>query len=156
MFIKVKYGDNETLVCNPSCAAINLLHSIKRQTGYSDRTISVDLSDEKGLVQELETHKYESASTYLTSPHRTYILVQKQALSPIPDDVTAGDGKVEQYEYIPLLNNCLELFPDYKLQVQANDLHPRKPLKRPIRVKAPSPAGLKVAKGDKRVVPKKR
>lgn len=110
-----------------------------------------------GLIQELEAHKYDSASNYLAS-HRTYILVQKQALSPLPEDVEAGggqDGKAVQYEYIPLLNNCLELFPDYKLQVQPNDLYPKKP-RRPIRGKATSPAGLKVAKGERKVIAKRR
>lgn len=157
MFIRVKYGENETLLCNPSCAAINLLHSIKRRTGYSDRTIVVDLSDEKGLVQELETHKYDSASNYLAS-HRTYILVQKQALTPPPEDMDAGGGrggKAIQYEYIPLLNNCLELFPDYKLQIQPNNTNQKKPARRQFGGKASSPAGIKGVK-ERKIVSRRR
>src|SRR6218665_162792 len=66
MFIRVKYGENETLLCNPSCAAINLLHSIKRRTGYSDRTIVVDLSDEKGLQFIIGCYPYFSSLSIYT------------------------------------------------------------------------------------------
>lgn len=48
MFILVKYGNNETLLCNPSCAVINLLTNIKRRAGYGNSNVTVDLSDETG------------------------------------------------------------------------------------------------------------
>lgn len=49
MFIAVKYGNNETLICNPYCAVVNLLTSIKRRAGYGNNSgIVVDLSDETG------------------------------------------------------------------------------------------------------------
>ena len=48
MFIIVKYGNNETLLCNPSCAIVNLLTSIKRRAGYGNSNVTVDLSDETG------------------------------------------------------------------------------------------------------------
>ena len=48
MFIIVKYGNNESLYCNPSCAVINLLNSIKRRTGYGNTNVCLDLSDESG------------------------------------------------------------------------------------------------------------
>ena len=50
MFIRVKYGDDETLVCNPSCAIVNLLASIKKRTGHDAKAITVDLTDETGIV----------------------------------------------------------------------------------------------------------
>lgn len=50
MFILVKYGNNETLLCNPSCAVINLLTNIKRRAGYGNSNLTVDLSDETGIV----------------------------------------------------------------------------------------------------------
>jgi len=50
MFIVVKYGSNETLICNPSCAVINLLTSIKRRAGYGNSDVTVDLSDETGKL----------------------------------------------------------------------------------------------------------
>lgn len=48
MFILVKYGNNETLLCNPSCAVVNLLTNIKRRAGYGNSNVTVDLSDETG------------------------------------------------------------------------------------------------------------
>ena len=48
MYIIVKYGDNESLVCNPSCAVVNLLNSIKRRTGLANTPVLLDLSDETG------------------------------------------------------------------------------------------------------------
>ena len=52
MFILVKYGNNETLLCNPSCAVINLLHSIKTRAGYGKTNVTVDLSDDTGELQK--------------------------------------------------------------------------------------------------------
>jgi hypothetical protein len=49
MFIIVKYGQNESLLCNPMCATINLLSSIKKRAGYGNSNVVVDLSDETGL-----------------------------------------------------------------------------------------------------------
>lgn len=48
MFITVKFGENETLLCNPSCAVINLLNSIRRRAGYGNTNVCLDLSDETG------------------------------------------------------------------------------------------------------------
>ena len=48
MFIIVKYGNNESLICNPSCAVVNLLASIKRRAGFGNTNIHIDLSDETG------------------------------------------------------------------------------------------------------------
>lgn len=161
MFIKVKYGNDETLLCNPSCSGINLLKSIQKRTGFIDKSM-IDLSDEKGLIQELEAHKYDPASNYLAS-HRTYILVEKQLLlqqqqqqqqpptsdhgpqqqRSIPDEQTDSASDAGKYAYIPLLNNCLELFPDYRLQVQTNEVAKNSRAKGRTRGKATSPAGFK-------------
>ena len=47
MFIKIRYGDDLTLLCNPDCSVANLLANIKSRINLpSDETI--DLSDEKG------------------------------------------------------------------------------------------------------------
>ena len=48
MFITVKFGENESLLCNPSCAVINLLNSIRRRAGYANTNVCLDLSDETG------------------------------------------------------------------------------------------------------------
>ena len=50
MFITVKFGNNESLLCNPSCAVVNLLSSIKRRAGYANSNVLVDLSDETGEI----------------------------------------------------------------------------------------------------------
>jgi len=49
MFIRVKYGDDETLLCNTGCAIINLLSNIKTRSGLQARDdVVVDLADETG------------------------------------------------------------------------------------------------------------
>ena len=48
MFIRVKYGDDETLLCNPQCVVVNLLSSIKTRTGHVDHDAVVDLTDDTG------------------------------------------------------------------------------------------------------------
>ena len=54
MFIRVRYGDNETLLCNPDCSVINLLASIKSRSKLVDGQTVVDLTDETGFFH---THK---------------------------------------------------------------------------------------------------
>ena len=65
MFILVKYGNNETLLCNPSCAVINLLHSIKSRAGYGKTNVTVDLSDDTGRLEDLTFSKKELTSISL-------------------------------------------------------------------------------------------
>jgi len=48
MFIRVKYGDNETLLCNPNCSVINLLSSITTRSRQTDCHAVIDLTDETG------------------------------------------------------------------------------------------------------------
>jgi len=50
MFIRVKFGDNETLLCNPNCVVINLLSNIRTRSRQTDDGIVVDLTDETGLL----------------------------------------------------------------------------------------------------------
>jgi len=50
MFVRVKYGDNETLLCNPSCTIVNLMSSIKTRTGHVDNDVIIDLTDETGFL----------------------------------------------------------------------------------------------------------
>jgi len=66
-----------------------------------------------GLVQELDLHRYDCAAKYLSAPG-TYVLVRKQPTSPGPDN---DDENAETtYDYVPLLNNCHQLLPGYRLQ----------------------------------------
>jgi len=55
MFIRVKYGDDETLLCNPNCTIINLLASIKTRSKQADSETVVDLSDETGFFFARQT-----------------------------------------------------------------------------------------------------
>jgi len=51
MFIRVKYRDDETLLCNPNCVVVNLLSSIKTRSGHADTETVLDLADETGLFR---------------------------------------------------------------------------------------------------------
>jgi len=48
MFIRVKYGDDETMLCNVNCVVVNLLSSIRTRSGHANSQIAVDLTDETG------------------------------------------------------------------------------------------------------------
>lgn len=48
MFITIYYGDQKSLLFNPSCSVINLLNSIKERCGYGDTDRVLDLTDETG------------------------------------------------------------------------------------------------------------
>lgn len=137
MFILVKYGNNETLLCNPSCAVINLLHSIKSRAGYGKTNVTVDLSDDTGLVKELDAHKYDYANKHLAS-HATYVLVQKEITRERENSDTDSTPTPIQYNYKPLLEKYEEVFPNFQIR-SAEVL---KPLKVKARGgKSPSPAG---------------
>ncbi|CAG2258022.1 uncharacterized protein CXorf65 homolog [Mytilus galloprovincialis] len=144
MFIIVKYGQNETLLCNPMCAIINLLNSIKKRAGYGNSNVIVDLSDETGLVKELDLHKYDSATKYLNS-HETYILVQKEQLQ---DNLSIDSGSPidsKNYQYTPLLEQYENLFPNFKVHVD----HIATPKIKKRGGKSPSPAGRFTSKPKK-------
>lgn len=64
MFIIVKYGNNESLLCNPSCAVVNLLNSIKKRAGYGNTGLILDLSDETGKLYFLHTCSHNAGVTY--------------------------------------------------------------------------------------------
>lgn len=143
MYIIVKYGQNESLLCNPSCAVVNLLTSIKRRTGYGNTNLVLDLSDETGLVKELDVHMNEYATNFLTS-HTTYILVQKdQVLDDL--DTTLSTPTPSQFTYKALLEDSTELFPNFRLHVAEVE---RKKTKR-VGSKSPSPAGKLLSKPKK-------
>ncbi|KAK0056100.1 hypothetical protein Bpfe_014501 [Biomphalaria pfeifferi] len=141
MFVIVKFGNNESLLVNPSCAVINLLTSIKRRAGFGNTNKTIDLSDENGLVKDLDVHKFESATKYLTS-HETYILVQKELLT------ADGEFNSNQYSYVPLLERYSELFPNYKIHVQEVE-GLRKKSRVKTGTKSPSPAGKLIGRGKK-------
>ena len=46
MLIRVVYGDNQTLLCNADCLAVNLVGYVRKQTGNLE--CEVDLADETG------------------------------------------------------------------------------------------------------------
>ena len=102
-----------------------------------------------GLVKELDIHKYEYATKFLTT-HTTYILVEKQSLAP--EEQEAGTDSSSnpstptppQVQYIPLLDDdtCRDQFPNFKLHVR----HVEKKRKTRTMSKSPSPAGRKVKK----------
>ncbi|XP_060568119.1 uncharacterized protein CXorf65-like [Ruditapes philippinarum] len=137
MFILVKYGNNETLLCNPSCAVINLLTSIKRRAGYENTNVTVDIADETGLVKELDTHKTDHANKHLTS-HATYVLVRKEIMR---EDTLLDPNSTPlppQYTYIPLLEKYDDHYPNFNIR----SAEIQKPLKTKSRAgKSPSPAG---------------
>lgn len=149
MFIIVKYGHNESLLCNPSCAVINLLASIKRRAGYGNTNLVLDLSDENGLVKELDVHRNEYASNFLNS-HATYILVQKDPI------LEAEDGRSTptppQFTYRALLEGSTDLFPNFRLHVAEVE---KKRSKR-VSSKSPTPAGRYVSKPKKNAASKQQ
>lgn len=49
MFITIYYGDQKSLLFNPSCSVVNLLNSIKERCGYGDSDRILDLTDETGI-----------------------------------------------------------------------------------------------------------
>ena len=72
MFITVKFGNNESILCNPSCAVVNLLSSIKRRAGFKHTNVCIDLSDENGKFTALVlTHRYRQRQrhTHTHTPH---------------------------------------------------------------------------------------
>ncbi|CAH1791557.1 unnamed protein product [Owenia fusiformis] len=150
MFITVKYGDNKDLICNPSCAVVNLLNNIKRRCGLGNSNVVLDLSDETGLVKDLDIHRRDYASKHLFS-HKTYILVQKTTIPVDPsENPDAQEGNLSpqppQYNFTPLLEDWQNLFPEYKLHI------PEATKKRKARTasKSPSPAGKMTSKSKRK------
>ena len=101
--------------------------------------------DISGLVKDLDVHKYDYATKFLSS-HGTYILVEKQLIQQDEYSNAETDSistpLPPQYNYIPLLEKYDELFPNYKLHV--SQIEKRK--HRSKSLKAQSPAGIKGTK----------
>lgn len=156
MFITVKFGENESLLCNPSCAVVNLLNSIRRRAGYANTNVCLDLSDETGLVKELDAHRHDYATKYLAS-HGTYILVKKLAAVAASVAVSTSDEleseRGSQATYVPLLSNYSEHFPNYRVHVHNIEkrLKPRSQ-----HSKSPSPAGFRGTKSSRAKPPNSR
>ena len=97
-----------------------------------------------GLVQDLDLHRDDCAGKYLSVPG-TYVLVRKQPTSSGQDN---DDETTETtYNYIPLLNNCNQLLPGYRVQRTAGG--PGEAARRRQtdgRRKSQSPAGTKPTK----------
>ena len=98
-----------------------------------------------GLVKDLDHHKYDYATKFLNT-HNTYILLEKQLVATHDLDVdmsTDTDGTTTpappQYNYVPLLDNCTDHFPNFKLHVAQTE----KKKKSRSQSKSPSPAGMR-------------
>ena len=92
-------------------------------------------------MKDLDTHKTDNASKHL-STHTTYILVEKQIIIQEEDNPDGG-SPIPNIQYIPLLDNYTELFPEYRLHF--NKIEKKK--KRINQSKSPSPAGIRGIKG---------
>ena len=102
-----------------------------------------------GLVKELDVHQHDYASKHLTS-HKTYVLIEKQILAADNDLVVdGGSPPPPNITYVPLLDNCADVFPDYRLHVKNVEKKKRRNVS-----KSPSPAGVRGLKGAKAKVTK--
>ncbi|KAL9953358.1 hypothetical protein ACROYT_G040766 [Oculina patagonica] len=115
MFITIYYGDQKSLLFNPSCSVINLLNSIKERCGYGDTDRVLDLTDETGLVLDLSSHKNEYASKYLASKGY-YVLVEKRTVPTATKD-PRGSSPSQEVQYVPLLLRPNETFQGYEARV---------------------------------------
>ena len=97
-----------------------------------------------GRVQELDLHRYDCAAKYLSVPG-TYVLVKKQSTSSGLDN--DEDSTETTYEYVPLLNDCHQLLPGFRVQRAAGGPGEgvRKRLDDPRR-KSVNPAGAKTSR----------
>lgn len=92
------------------------------------------------MVKDLDTHKADSAAKHL-STHATYILVEKQIVQSAEDEPD-GDSPITSIQYIPLLENYSEHFPEYRLHFKQIEKK-----KKRNQSKSPSPAGIRGTKG---------
>ena len=105
------------------------------------------------MVKDLDHHKYDYATKFL-STHNTYILLEKQLVhSDLDGDMSITDtegGAVTpcppQYNYVPLLENCADHFPGFKLHVAQTEIKKKKSRSQS---KSPSPAGMRPTKTAK-------
>ena len=99
-----------------------------------------------GLVKELDGHQHDYATKHLSS-HTTYVLVEKQIL-PNEDEIPLDNASPPppNIQYVPLLDNYTELFPDFRLHVVNKEL---KKKQRRAMSKSPSPAGMRGIKGNR-------
>lgn len=92
-----------------------------------------------GLIQDLEVHGREYATKFLSS-HGTYILMEKKLLlegkPATPSNISHA---LHSYNYVPLLERCAELYPNFKIHLSEAQKKKLKPLKNVA--KNPSPAG---------------
>ena len=67
-----------------------------------------------GHVQQLDRHLYDCAAKFLSVPGGTYVLVAKQTstAASLPGVDNDDDAAAE---YVPLLNNCLQLLPGFRI-----------------------------------------
>ena len=92
MFVTVKYGDGEELLCNPQCKTDVLLDNIRRRCSF-EKGVIVDLSDESGNLKYLRGHP-ESYATEFLKDRESLVLIRVDK-SPIDDATT----------YTPLLED---------------------------------------------------
>ena len=104
-----------------------------------------------GLVKDLDQHKYDYATKFLSS-HGVYILVEKQLMqdedkmSYSETDGGSSTPSLPSITYIPLLEKCAEIFPNFQLRAQQIE---RKSKSKRQHSKSPSPAGIRGNKAGK-------
>lgn len=125
MFVTIFYGDQKSLLFNPSCMVVNLLKSIKERCGYGDTDRVLDLTDETGLVLELPSHKNECATKYL-SLKGFYVLVEKLTVTSVPHDHDET-GPTQEVRYVPLLTSPCDKFKGYEARVAEKRPSPEQP-----------------------------
>jgi len=139
MFITIYYGDQKSLLFNPSCSVINLLNSIKERCGYGDTDRVLDLTDETGLVLDLSSHKNEYATKYLASKG-FYVLVEKRTiLSPSNDPNDTAPS--QEVQYVPLLHSPNDTFKGYNARVAERRPNQERPSSRNTTSRAGKRAG---------------
>ena len=67
-----------------------------------------------GHVQQLDTHLYDCAAKFLSVPGGIYVLVAKQTSTAASPAAVDNDDDAAA-EYVPLLNNCLQLLPGFRI-----------------------------------------
>jgi len=85
MFIRVKYGDGETLLCNPNCTVINLLTSIKTHSKLTDSDTVIDLTDDTGRFPSYSISFDSHACNALITLNLLYKLILFSALYLLQD-----------------------------------------------------------------------
>ncbi|XP_046852055.1 uncharacterized protein CXorf65 homolog [Xenia sp. Carnegie-2017] len=110
MFVTVKYGDGEELLCNLECKTNVLLDDIRRRCSYG-KEVMVDLSDENGNLKYLRGHPESYATEFLKN--RESLVLVRVNKNPINDTITYSplleDIFIVTTSFIERLTSCGDL-----------------------------------------------